>query len=60
MEPRDVLARIMGLFSAEELRGIAKQVDVKGSSKLTKGELIKAIVGTSPSDMIGQLVEGEG
>ncbi len=60
METREVLSRIIGLFTADELKVLGKQIDLKGMSKLNKGELIKAIITQTPEEAMGRLVSGEG
>jgi len=41
METRDFLPRILGLFTAEELKALGKEIEIKGMSKLSKGDLIR-------------------
>ncbi|MBN2150970.1 MAG: SWIM zinc finger family protein [Candidatus Lokiarchaeota archaeon] len=60
MEKRDVLSRILGLFTADELKALGKQIDLKGMSKLTKGELIKAVLTQAPEEAMTRLVSTEG
>jgi hypothetical protein len=60
METREVLSRIIGLFTAEELKALGKQIDLKGISKMNKGDLIKAIITQTPEEAMGRLVSGEG
>jgi hypothetical protein len=60
MEMRDILARILGLFTAEELKALGKEIDIKGMSKMTKGDLIKAIIIQTPEEGVPRLVNGEG
>jgi hypothetical protein len=60
MEMREVLSRVIGLFTADELKALGKQIDLKGMSKLNKGDLIKAIITQTPEEAMGRLVSGEG
>jgi len=60
METRDFLPRILGLFTAEELKALGKEIEIKGMSKLSKGDLIKAIMTQIPEEAISRLVNGKG
>ncbi len=60
METRDILSRIIGLFTAEELKALGKQIDLKGMSKMNKGDLINAIMTQTSEEAMKKLVSDEG
>ncbi|MEX2679974.1 MAG: hypothetical protein Q6373_000095 [Candidatus Sigynarchaeota archaeon] len=60
METRDFLSHILGLFTAEELKALGKEIDLKGMFKMTKGDLVKAIMTQIPEETISRFLNGEG
>ena len=60
MYDRDILGKVLGLFSVDELKDLCKQQGLKGFSKYKKAELVNFISTQTSEEQVPEFMDGAG